>query len=480
MNNKLEAYKKDIQGKKVAVLGIGISNTPLIKYLAALGVDITAFDMSEEKQLAASLKELEGLKVAYSLGRDYLKSLKGFDIIFKTPKVRFDIPELVAEKSRGAEITSEMEVFCNLCPARIFAVTGSDGKTTTTTLIHLMLKEQGYNCWLGGNIGTPLLDRIDDISESDMVVLELSSFQLHTMNNRLQTAVVTNLSPNHLDVHLSMEEYAAAKKNIFLHQKQEDLLILNAANDITRGFASEAKGRIAWFGREGAGGYNAINGLMASEGSKSADGVYTINRDIVSIDEGKLQKIMEVDDILLPGVHNVENYLAAIAAVKGFVDHENMRKVAMTFRGVEHRIEFVAEVNGVSFYNDSIGSSPTRTEASINSFKKPVILIAGGYDKHIPYDEMGKVLSEKVKCLVLIGQTGPLIEKALREETVRTGKGAEVPSVYCQTLQEAVETAYSKAVKDDIILLSPASASFDMFRNFEERGEKFKAAVIGL
>ena len=243
MNEKLESFKKFIKDKKVAVLGIGISNTPLIKYLASLSVDITAFDRSDEKKLASTLKEFEDLDIKYSLGENYLSALKNFDVIFKTPKIRFDIPELLAEKERGALITSEMEVFCDICPARIFAVTGSDGKTTTSTLINLILKEQGYKCWLGGNIGTPLLDRIDEINGNDMVVLELSSFQLHTMKNRIHTAVVTNLSPNHLDVHLSMEEYTDAKKNIFRYQHPEDLLVLNLENEITRNFAGEARGK---------------------------------------------------------------------------------------------------------------------------------------------------------------------------------------------------------------------------------------------
>ncbi len=470
MNNKLSSFKNEIKDKKVAVLGIGISNTPLIKYLANLGVDITAFDRSNETELASTLKAFEGMDVAYSLGEDYLSRLKGYDVIFKTPKVRFDVPELLAERARGAVVTSEMEIFCDLCPARMFAVTGSDGKTTTTTLIHLMLKEQGYKCWLGGNIGMPLLDRIDEITETDMVVLELSSFQLHTMKNRLHTAVVTNLSPNHLDVHLSLDEYAEAKKNIFKYQQPEDLLVLNRDNETTRLFAAEAKGKVSWFGK----GVESLDAPSALEGVFSEDGKVIVHK------EGTATSVMNVDDIILPGVHNLENYLAAITAVHKYVDAASIRKVATTFRGVEHRIEFVAEIGGVSFYNDSIGSSPTRTEASIKSFKKPVILIAGGYDKNIPYDEMGKVMTERVKRLVLIGQTAPLIEKALKDEAGKTGKGGDVSVTRCESLEEAVQTAYCNAEKDDIILLSPASASFDMFRNFEERGERFKAVVHSL
>lgn len=461
MNAKLEQFKKDISSKKVAVLGIGISNTPLIKYLAAAGTRITAFDMSEADELGQVLEAFKGFDVGLSLGQEYLSNLKGFDVIFKTPRVRFDIPELLAEKERGAVITSEMEVFCELCPARIIAVTGSDGKTTTTTIIYKMLVEQGYNCWLGGNIGMPLLDRLDVIKETDMVVLELSSFQLHTMKNRLHTAVITNISPNHLDVHNSMEEYIDAKKNIFRFQNAEDTLILNYDNEITRSFGAEAVGRVVYFSR-----LQSIEKGMSVE-----DGMLTYKKDGVKL------AVTSTESILLPGVHNIENYLAAATAVIDFVKPEAVAKIATTFRGVEHRNEYIREVRGVSFYNDSIGSSPTRSIASIRSFKKKVILIAGGYDKHIPYDEMGETLADRVKALILIGQTAPLIEKALRDETARSGKGKDISVFKCRMLEEAVKKAFDNAEKGDIVLLSPASASFDMFKNFEERGMAFKGIV---
>ena len=464
MNIKLEQFKREIKDKKVAVLGIGISNTPLIKYLAALGVDITAFDKSDESELESVIEVFKGLNIKYSLGKHYLNNLKGFDIIFKTPKVRFDIPELASERESGAVITSEMEVFCDLCPAKILAVTGSDGKTTTTTLIYLILKEQGYNCWLGGNIGTPLLEKIDDINERDMVVLELSSFQLHTMKNRLNTAVVTNVSPNHLDVHNSMEEYIDAKKNIFLFQTENDRAVLNYDNEITRSFGSETKGRVLYFSR--------IHGLD--------EGVIVEDGKIIYRTKSGNQFIMKTDEILLPGGHNVENYLAAAAATMEYVDPEAVKKVAAFFKGVEHRIEHVRDIRGVKFYNDSIGSSPTRTIASIKAFKQKVILIAGGYDKHIPYEEMGETLADRVKCLVLLGETAPLIEKALLDQSARKGKGEDISVIKCISLEEAVKKAYEYAAENDIILLSPASASFDMFKNFEERGNIFKDIVNNL
>ncbi|HHV29651.1 MAG TPA: UDP-N-acetylmuramoyl-L-alanine--D-glutamate ligase [Clostridium sp.] len=461
MNSKLNDFKNRIRNKKVAVLGIGISHTPLISYLYNLGADITAFDKSDETKLKTTLEAFKDMDIKYSLGEGYLDNLGGFDLLFRTPGMRYDIPQILAAKEEGTEITSEMEVFFELCPAQIFAVTGSDGKTTTTTLIYNMLKEQGYNCWLGGNIGIPLLSKIDEIKDTDKVVLELSSFQLHTMTKSPHIAVVTNVSPNHLDIHKSMDEYVFAKKNIFTHQSARDKLVLNFDNDITRGFANEAQGKVVYFSRKS----NLEQGAMLRD-------------DMLIYKDGEsVTEIVKANDIIIPGVHNIENFLAATAAVVDYVDSDIIKRVATTFTGVEHRIELVRELNGIKFYNDSIASSPTRTIAGLNSFKDKVILIAGGYDKKIPYDDLGPVIAEKVKCLVLIGQTAPKIEKALKDETERTEKGSDIPLYKCSSLEEAVQTAYSIASSGDIITLSPASASFDMFKSFEERGNKFKEIV---
>ena len=457
-------YREYIRGRKVAVLGMGVSNTPLIRYLAGMGVSVTAFDKNEPEKLEEVLKELEGLNVQYSLGNGYLKALRGFDVVFRTPGIRFDIPELLEVKAAGAEITSEMEVFFDLCPAKIFAVTGSDGKTTTTTLIYRMLKEQGFRCWLGGNIGTPLLDRVAEISENDLVVLELSSFQLQTMKKSPSTAVITNLSPNHLDVHKSMDEYVDAKKNIFRFQDTDGRLILNYDNELTRGFAGECRGETVFFSRN----------------VELRKGAFLKNGMLVYRSGSTNSYMVSESEILIPGAHNVENYLAAAAAVSDYVKPETIRKVATTFTGVEHRIELVRELNGIRFYNDSIASSPSRTIAGLKSFKQKVILIAGGKDKNIPYDILGGVLAEKVKVLVLIGQTAPKIEAALLYETIRTGKGRDIEIIHSGTYEDAVKSAYSKAVRGDVIILSPASTSFDMFRNFEERGRKFKEIVMNL
>lgn len=464
MNSKISEFKQKVKGKKIAVLGIGISNTPLIKYLSSMGADITAFDKSDSEKLKDVLDKLSAIDLKYSLGDDYLKRLHGFDIVFRTPGMRFDLPELMKAKEEGAQITSEMEVFFELCPAKIFAVTGSDGKTTTTTLIYNILVEEGYKCWLGGNIGNPLLDRVEEIDEKDMVVLELSSFQLHTMTKSPDIAVITNISPNHLDIHKSMEEYIEAKKNIMKYQAPKNKLVLNYDNELTLNISKESKCKVEFFSRVG----DINNGVLIDDGK------------IVCTNNGEMVDVVGCDEIIIPGVHNIENYMAATAAVIDYVKPQTIRKVATSFKGVEHRIELVREFNGIKFYNDSIASSPTRTIAGLNSFKQKVILITGGYDKKIPYDIMGEVILEKVKCLILIGQTAPKIEKAFMDEVSRKGKSIDIPLIRCESIEDAVLEAYKNASEGDIVTLSPASASFDMFKNFEERGNKFKALVKAL
>ncbi|MBN2852844.1 MAG: UDP-N-acetylmuramoyl-L-alanine--D-glutamate ligase, partial [Clostridia bacterium] len=395
------------------------------------------------------------------LGEDNLNNLHGFDIIFKTPAMRPDLPAFVIEKNNGAVLTSEMEVFINMCQAKIFAVTGSDGKTTTTTLIGEMLKKQGYKVWVGGNIGTPLFDKLDEIEKEDMVVLELGSFQLQTISEKSPNiSVITNISPNHLDFHTDMQEYIWSKQNIYRHQNSDDKLILNYDNNETRAFSADAKGKVSYFSRK-----NEIR-----DGAYLLDGKIYINGEY----------LFDAKEIKLLGDHNKENFLAAICAVDGFVEKEAVLSVARNFSGVEHRIEFVKEVNGVKFYNDSIGSSPTRTIASISIFDQKVILIAGGYDKKIPYDIMGQTIIDKVKGLIVMGQTGPQIKKALDDRIAATGNGRDIVVEEVKYLEEAVRKAYKMAVPGDIVVLSPASASYDMFPNFEIRGKLFKEIVKAL
>lgn len=459
MNKALELYKEKISGKKAAVLGFGISNRPLAKTIAEWGADVTVFDRKNEEDFP-QISEYKELGIKFSLGQGYLDNLKGFDVIFRTPGMRFDIPEIQRELANGAELTSEMELFMKICPAKTYAVTGSDGKTTTTTLIYEMLKQEGYNCFLGGNIGTPLIDKVEEIDIDDRVVLELSSFQLLTMKNSPNVAVITNISPNHLDVHKTMEEYIEAKKNIFRYQADSGRIVVNYDNLITRSFIPEVKGKLILF---------SIN-------EECATGAFLKENRIFYREGNKEREIMPIDQIKLPGMHNVENYLAAISAVIPEVSIRSIVNVARNFSGVEHRIEFVRTLNGVSFYNDSIGSSPTRTTATLKSFKSKVILIAGGYDKKLCYDELGEIIHNKVKSLVLMGDTADKIEKAYKNYAIKANIDS-IPIVRVTNMEEAVNKAYQLAESGDIVVLSPASASFDLYSNFMERGNHFKEIV---
>ena len=452
--NKLDEFKYNVAGKNITVIGIGISNLPLIKYLVSLGANVTACDRRSAEDLGENYTELEKLGVKFNLGDGYLNNLSG-DMIFKTPGMRYDVPELLKAKENGSIVTSEMEVFFEVCPSHIIAVTGSDGKTTTTTLIHKMMTDAGYKTWLGGNIGNPLLTDTEKMKENDWVILELSSFQLHTMRKSPEIAVITNISPNHLDMHKDYKEYIDAKKNIMLYQNEGDTLIVNADNQVTADIGKSANGAVKYFSRNG----------MADV---YLDG-NIIKRGIV--------EILNIKDIKIPGMHNVENYMAAIAAVSGLVSKDVIVNVAKTFGGVEHRIELVRTLDGVKYYNSSIDSSPNRTINTLRVFPNKVIMIAGGKDKGIPYDEIGPALAEHVKVLILIGATSDKIQEALDAEINKTGNGKDIEVIRATSYEDAVNSARSKAHDGDVVLLSPASTSFDMFRNFEERGNLFKIIV---
>lgn len=449
MSTKLEQFKKYMNGKHALLLGAGVSNKPLIKMLLSYGAKVTVCD----KNQAIAEEFLDEMKMgaAFQFGENYLDNLDA-DIIFKTPGIRADIPQLLEAAERGTIITSEMDVFFHLCPCKIIAVTGSDGKTTTTTLIHNILSKSGKKCHLGGNIGKPLLPEIEYIAEEDVAVVELSSFQLMTMTKSPDIAVITNIAPNHLDVHKGMEEYTEAKKNVFKFQGEGDLLVLNAKNDITSKLDSEAKGEVVFFGGE--------------------DSTVSLRGNFIYFKE---DPVLDINDILIPGAHNVENYMAAIGAVYAIADKDSIYDVAKNFGGVEHRIEFVKEIDGVRFYNDSIASSPTRARAGLHAFDKKVILIAGGYDKKIPFDDFGYDIKERVKRLYLIGDTASKIKDAV----LKACDGQRLIPIITQyqTLDSVVKEAYMSAQAGDIVLLSPACASFDSFKNFEERGKKFKELV---
>ena len=451
MSTAFEAYFHSLKDKKIAVLGLGVSNRPLVRLLLEYGCHVTGCDRTPREQLDAEVLELEQLGCHLRVGENYLEDVSA-DVVFRTPGMHPANPAICALRSHGAEVTSEMEVFFEVCPCRIIAVTGSDGKTTTTTLISEFLKAEGKTVWLGGNIGTPLLPLCRQMKAEDLAVVELSSFQLMDMRRSAHVAVVTNLAPNHLDVHKDMAEYTEAKKNIFRFQDAAHRLILNADNGITAAF--RGNGTTEFFSRQG-----KPARVRAENGSIYRDG----------------QEVLKTEEILLPGVHNVENYMAAILAVDGLVSDETIRHVARTFGGVEHRIELVRIKDGVRFYNDSIASSPSRTIAGLRSFPEKVILIAGGYDKNIPYDELGPEICRHVKLLVLGGATGPKIRQAVEN------CGGEQPRIIdCADFTAAVSAAAAAAQPGDVVLMSPASAAFDQFKNFMVRGQYFKKIVMEL
>ena len=447
MISAFEQYFTALRGKKIAVLGLGVSNRPLVRLLLEFGCDVTGCDRTPREKLDAEVLALEEAGCTLRCGDTYLEGVEA-DVLFRTPGMHPAHPAIRALADKGAYVTSEMEVFFEVAPCQLIAVTGSDGKTTTTTLISEMLKAAGKTVWLGGNIGTPLLPLVRQMKEDDFAVVELSSFQLMDMTRSPMRAVVTNLAPNHLDVHKDMDEYVEAKKNIFHFQKENDLLVLNHDNAITDSFTGN--GITRKFSRQGEA-YVCLKGDMITRGGED---------------------VLDVKDILLPGVHNIENYMAAIAAVEGLVPDEVIRHVAANFGGVEHRIELVRIKDGVRFYNDSIASSPSRTIAGLRSFKEKVILIAGGYDKHIPYDVLGPEVCEHVKKLFLCGATAPQIRAA-----VENCGGEQPEMVDCGDFESAVRAAAAAAEEGDVVLMSPASASFDQFKNFMVRGEFFKKIV---
>ncbi|MBQ5320522.1 MAG: UDP-N-acetylmuramoyl-L-alanine--D-glutamate ligase [Oscillospiraceae bacterium] len=459
---KAEAFFKNLKGKKVAFIGIGVSHERLIPMFADCGALVTLCDKKPSIDDFPMYKDMLLEKnISLKLGEDYLKNIDA-DIIFRTPGMYYNNPELLAYKEKNVVITSEMETFFELCPAKIFAVTGSDGKTTTTTLISEFLKESGKRVYKGGNIGKALLPDVLEMNEEDIAVVELSSFQLISMRRSPDIAVVTNIAPNHLDVHGCMEEYIDSKKNLLLHQSPFSTAVLNYDNEETKKLRDIVRGKNLWFSRK----------------EKVPFGAYLDSDGYLCYTDGITDtKLFNSSDIRIPGIHNVENYLAAIAASFSHIEDKSIfEKVAKSFNGVEHRIEFVRELCGVKYYNDSIASSPTRTIAGLNAFPKKVILIAGGYDKKIPFDILGAKINEKVKLLILDGPTSDKIEAA-----VMADDSSEKPKIVrSESMEMSVSIARENAESGDIVTLSPACASFDKYRNFEERGNIYKEIVRNL
>ena len=440
MNNKLNEFNNRLKTSKIAIIGIGVSNLPLLDYLYELNCNVEIF--SDNKI------EVDLSKYNYKIHEDGLKDLVGFDIIFRSPGCLPTRIELVKEKERGALVTTEVEQVISLTPARVIGITGSDGKTTTTTLINLVLEASGYKTFLGGNIGTPLFTQIKDMTKDDIVVLELSSFQLMEMTVSPDISVITNITPNHLDKHKNMEEYIESKCNIFKHKGS--VLVLNADNEITSKLTSDRE--IRYFSRE-----------------HKTNSFYTLNNKIYFKDN----VILEGKDIHIRGVHNYENICTCLAATHDLIDMDKALKAIKEFSGVEHRLEFVREINNVKWYNDSVSSSPTRTIAGLKSYEENIVLIAGGYDKNLDYTPIARPILDKVTKLILFGATSDKIYDAVMKE-----KKDENIEIYKEkTLEDVVNRAKEVAKEGEIVLFSPASASFDMFKNFADRGLQFKDLV---
>ena len=479
MNEKLEAFCHDIKGKTVSVIGLGISNTPVIDFLLQCGACVVGRDKKDAEQLGAVAETLNAKGVALHLGAQYLADIRE-DVIFKSPGIRPDVPEIEAARKNGCAVTSEMEVFLALCPAQIFAVTGSDGKTTTTTLIYKMLEMQcqkegsGAKVYVGGNIGKPLLPEIASITERDFVVLELSSFQLQAMKTGREikpwpsVACITNITPNHLNWHTDMEEYTDAKKQVFLSQARGGRLILNYENEVTRALAREAVGHVTMF--------SSKQVLTPGEGCDAV--IFEQNGEICfSSDVGEEPfPVLRTDEILLPGRHNVENYMTAIGAVRGYVDADTIGEIARTFGGVEHREEYVCTRGGVKYYNSSIDSSPTRTIAALYAFKQKLIVIMGGADKGVPFDVLAEPLSAHAKAVILTGAAREKLYTAITAN--ETFRASGVPVAVVPDFYDAIDAARDAAAPGDTVILSPACTSFDAFPIFEARGRAYKAHVV--
>lgn len=460
INDKLEEFNEYIKFRKVAIIGLGVSNLPLLDYMYEKKARVTVFD---ERNIESISKEVMDKITTYgfefNLGKNCLEKLKGFDIIFRSPSCLPTRAELQQEENRGAIITTEIEMVMKMCPCKIIGVTGSDGKTTTTSLIYRILQKSGYHAFLGGNIGTPLFTKLPEMTPEDIVVLELSSFQLMGMEISPHIAVITNITPNHLNIHKDYEEYIEAKKNIFKYQKEDDILILNYDNEITRNCVNEANGKVIFFSSK-----------------EKLDNGFIVDGKVIKECEDRIRKhVFNGEDAILRGNHNLENMATAISATKTLVSMEDAVEAIKEFKPVEHRIELVKEIDQVKWYNDSASSSPTRTLSGLNAFDEEIILIAGGYDKNLDYEPLAKPIIEKVKALLLIGQTSGKIFDVVKEELENQKKDLDI--YMCENLEQTVNLAKKLAKPGNVVLFSPASASFDMFKDFADRGNQFKKLV---
>lgn len=449
---------RNLKGKKATLIGLGTrTNVSLARFLVGRGATVTISDRKPAEQLQQEIALLGDLPVTLSLGGNRVEDTLGADIVFVTPGAPRDIPAVVAAVEKGIPVSSEIELLFELCPAPIVGITGSSGKSTTTTLVGEILKEAGRRVYVGGNLGTPLIEKVDEMTAEDWVVLELSSFQLEFMRRSPHVAAILNITPNHLDRHPSMEHYAEAKRNLIRYQTASDWTVLGFANELTRAYGRECAGRRLYFG------VDEVEG----------DGAFFAEDTLLLRLDGRTKPVIDRAEIQLRGRHNLENVAAAaaITAATG-VAPAAMRPAIARFRGIEHRLEPVREIEGVQFVNDSIATAPERTLAALRSFDEPLVVLAGGRDKHLPLGKLAEMLKVKAHTVVLFGEAADLLHRALNEA------GAPPPQVLrCANLEEAVPLAAAAARPGDVVILSPACTSYDQFRDFEERGREFKRLV---
>ncbi|MBE6667694.1 MAG: UDP-N-acetylmuramoyl-L-alanine--D-glutamate ligase [Ruminococcaceae bacterium] len=476
---KKSALLDYVNNRKCDILGLGVSNLPLANFLADNGISLCIRDKKTVDELGDGARTLMGLGASFVTGDGCFENLEG-ELIFRSPGLRPDLSGLIDARARHAELTSEMELLLSLTDAPTFAVTGSDGKTTSTTLTGMFLdaeyKRKGTgNVFVGGNIGEPLLYKLDSISADDCVVAELSSFQLMTVKKAPSYAAITNISPNHLDWHRGMDEYIAAKKNIIGGNTKR--LVTNGDCTPTLEIASELSKRerrpnIYIFSSK----KSRFEDIFTFGAGENDRALYVKDGYIIISDGKKETPILEISKIRVPGIHNIENFMTAIGLTYGFTDASVYSSVADSFCGVSHRLELIRTLDGVDYYNSSIDSSPTRTAAAISALAgRDIVIICGGYDKKIPYEPLAPVLCKNVRAAVLTGATGKKIEKAILE-CDEYAKGAP-ELVYIPDFEGAVKEARKLASEGGCVLLSPASASFDAFPNFAVRGDTFRKIV---
>lgn len=459
----------DIVSSTVTVVGLGISNIPLIEFLLKSGAkNISARDKQQKENLPKEIISLEKEGVTLICGESYLENIDE-RVIFRSPGIRPDTKEFEAAKKNGSFVTSEMELFLSLCPATVLAVTGSDGKTTTTTLSYKIMEKMAerkktFSVFVGGNIGNPLLPLVDRMKKEDFAILELSSFQLQDIRFAPSRAVITNITPNHLNWHTDYFEYIEAKKQIL---GKDTVAVLNAQNEETAKIAEERSEKIVFSAKMSEDEIRAI--------FPNSKRVYEKGGYILYYDGATEFPVMKTEDIKLPGLHNVENYMAAFALTLPYADIDTVKELAREFSGVEHRLEFVRMHRGVKYYNSSIDSSPVRTAAALSALKEKPIVICGGASKGITFELLADALCERAKAVILTGQTADEIEKTLNncEKLAKS----ELKIIKQQGFENAVLRAREEAKEGDTVLLSPACTSFDAFKNFNERGRAFKSIV---